>query len=383
MDDSNDMKRAPRAVKDDRRVMEQIVQVVESDDEGPPPPTTTPSKRKRQTLEAVIIPVRQNSRSTNKTRVQGAQEKRPIDLGPISPDSSLSSSPSPSPPPSPSQRNSKRSRVGVTSSIATPSQEGSRSSNGIDILLEKRPPQQATLSSFFAPKAGRGTGILKGTRILKSRTTNANGNNKPNDSGDGDGNGSSDENNIKTGTPTPASSSSSIKPASLVSKKVSSVQEPPKKLEQLFLSFSKDRTKKSPSSSKTTTSTGTTTLSTRKPTTTRLSREDEKSKRHHCPQCGMPYVRGQPEDEQIHDRYHRAIVGGIDYPGYKNEVVVAIYNDVGTAGLPHSGSSGGTGGSTGSSGNSRIVMVSMSDTGKSTTSSSVSSASSFEKKKVR
>ncbi|KAI8356372.1 ESCO1/2 acetyl-transferase-domain-containing protein, partial [Mortierella sp. GBAus27b] len=41
-----------------------------------------------------------------------------------------------------------------------------------------------------------------------------------------------------------------------------------------------------------------------------------------CPQCGMPFVRGQPEDEQIHERYHRAIMGGIDYPGYKNEVNV-------------------------------------------------------------
>lgn len=96
----------------------------------------------------------------------------------------------------------------------------------------------------------------------------------------------------------------------------------------------------------------------------------------------MPFVRGQPEDEQIHERYHRAIMGGIDYPGYKNEVNVAFYQDPDSAGIPPSGigSNNSTGTGSGASGNSRIVMVSMSDTGKPTVSGGTSS---FEKKKVK
>ncbi|RUS18899.1 ESCO1/2 acetyl-transferase-domain-containing protein [Endogone sp. FLAS-F59071] len=41
-----------------------------------------------------------------------------------------------------------------------------------------------------------------------------------------------------------------------------------------------------------------------------------------CPECQMSYNRGQGEDDTIHEAYHRAAVGGIDYPGYKNEIVV-------------------------------------------------------------
>ena len=109
----------------------------------------------------------------------------------------------------------------------------------------------------------------------------------------------------------------------------------------------------------------------------------------------MPYVRGQPEDEQIHDRYHRAALGGIDYPGYKNEVVVARFRDqevessVASAGRNSSSAKGNlvsTSSSSSSSilwgeaSSSRIVMVSMSDAGRA---SSVStSGSNFEKKKV-
>lgn len=357
---------------------------VNSDDDGPrpPPPTTTTPKRKRP-----VSSVRGNPRSINKTGVQGAQGIVQLDPGPLSPEPSPSHSPSP--PPSPSLRSTKRIRTGVASSIATSPQEKSDPSSGKNVSQEKRPSQQATLTSFFTPKPSQGTGILKGRTTNTIGKNNTNSNVDEDSDSDGDSDDNSDKNGIKTCIPTPASSSSSTKSAGLVSKRASSVQEPPKKLEQLFLSFRKDRTKmSSPSkpvstpSSSSSSSTGTSTLSTRRPTTTRLSREDEKSKRYHCPQCGMPYVRGQPEDEQIHDRYHRATVGGIDYPGYKNEVVVAVYNDPETAGLAHSGISGGTGGSTGNSGNSRIVMVPMSDTGKSTTSSSASSASSFEKKKV-
>ncbi|KAG0036492.1 N-acetyltransferase esco2 [Podila clonocystis] len=91
----------------------------------------------------------------------------------------------------------------------------------------------------------------------------------------------------------------------------------------------------------------------------------------------MPYVRGQPDDEQIHDRYHRVAVGGIDYPGYKNEVVVARFSDqeLEQSVIPASSSSSSAqhqSASTGSLGESRIVVVSMTDGG-----------SIFEKKKVR
>lgn len=33
-----------------------------------------------------------------------------------------------------------------------------------------------------------------------------------------------------------------------------------------------------------------------------------------CPECQMSYSRGQGEDDAIHEAYHRATVGGIDYP---------------------------------------------------------------------
>ncbi|KAI1320487.1 N-acetyltransferase esco2 [Mortierella claussenii] len=96
----------------------------------------------------------------------------------------------------------------------------------------------------------------------------------------------------------------------------------------------------------------------------------------------MPYVRGQPEDERTHELYHRAVVGGIDYPGYKNEVVVARYNDPDVGTPPHqqqqqqqqnrrmSGHS-----SLLDAADSRIVLISMADTGK--------PASPMEKRKVK
>ncbi|KAF9353613.1 N-acetyltransferase esco2 [Mortierella sp. NVP85] len=319
----------------------------------------TPPKRKRHILEAVVIPVKQSPRSTLKTQ----------------PSSSPPPSRSPSPPASPSLRASKRSRVEVVSAVIIPSISSvkSKAGNGVSALPEKRATQQATLSSFFAPKAGQGTGILK------SRTIGANGKiNSDDGDGDGDGNGNAAEKG--------SLNASSSKITGSTTKKLSSVQAPPK-LEQLFLAFSKDRTKSTGAMLSSGTASGSKTLSTAKPTATRLSREDERSRRYHCPQCGMPYVRGQPEDEQIHEKYHRAILGGLDYPGYKNEVVVATFTDLEMAGPPHIGSSGNTGSAGGggvtSGGNSRIVMVSMSDTGKPTTASSVSSASSFEKRKVK
>jgi hypothetical protein len=116
----------------------------------------------------------------------------------------------------------------------------------------------------------------------------------------------------------------------------------------------------------------------------------------------MPYVRGQPEDEQIHDRYHRAALGGIDYPGYKNEIVVARFRDLEVE--VNGGALGGRNGSGvgsvdvkgdsvlsslsspsvvwGDAASSRIVMVSMSDSGRIAGSVSASS-SNFEKKKVK
>lgn len=346
-DDKGATTRTSIAVQGD----EQIVQEADCD-------ACTPSKRKRHILEAVVIPVKQSPQSTIKTQRSSLPPP----------------SRSPSPPASPSLRASKRGRVEVVSAVVIPSTSPVKSKtsngNGINALPEKRAVQQATLSSFFAPKAGQGTGILK------SRTIGVNG---KGNSGDGDGNDNGNENGNDKST----LSGTSVKTTGSANKKLPSAQEPPKKLEQLFLSFSKDRTKKSTSSSGTTP--GSKTLSASRPTVTRLSREDERLKRYHCPQCGMPYVRGQPEDEQIHEKYHRAALGGIDYPGYKNEVVVATHNDLETAGPPptrSSGNAGNAGGGIASSSNSRIVMVSMSDTGKPTTSSSVSSASSFEKRKV-
>ncbi|KAG9287761.1 hypothetical protein G9A89_017356 [Geosiphon pyriformis] len=40
-----------------------------------------------------------------------------------------------------------------------------------------------------------------------------------------------------------------------------------------------------------------------------------------CPDCDMSYNIGT-EDDKVHAKYHRGVVSGIEYPGYKNEVIV-------------------------------------------------------------
>ncbi|KAG0258332.1 N-acetyltransferase esco2 [Mortierella polycephala] len=304
---------------------------VETHDQG-----RSPLKRKRRIVEVLVPPLK----SPRRRKMEQEQEQDgDIDQEDYSSTKSRPGSPL-SPPASPIQRS--RIKAGTVNQTI----------------------HQATISSFFTTKAGKGTGIFKG------KTVAVNSKNTSNDS-------------LSMSVSNNKSSSTASKP------------EPPKKLEQLFLAFSKDRTKSTPRSTASTPqqSSSSSSLptpsssaknslqstSTRKPT--RLQRESEKSKRYHCLQCGMPYVRGQPEDEQIHDRYHRAAVGGIDYPGYKNEVVVARYNDQDFDQLHGRGSSNGSNGdahgSFAETSSSRIVMVSMSDTGTTT------SGSSFEKKKVK
>ncbi|KAJ1651800.1 hypothetical protein IWQ61_007719 [Dispira simplex] len=45
----------------------------------------------------------------------------------------------------------------------------------------------------------------------------------------------------------------------------------------------------------------------------------------HCATCGLSYQCGQPEDERIHESYHRSVTRGIKYPGYKTEVTVKAF----------------------------------------------------------
>ncbi|KAI8599786.1 ESCO1/2 acetyl-transferase-domain-containing protein [Dissophora ornata] len=362
-------------------------------------PSHTPLKRRRRSIVMnVALPVRSSPRAkktltgTRETTVQdqdqeaeGLEGSRRGSSSQLSPRSS-----SPSPPASPSERSfsNKKSRVGTSPatllSLSTAKSRTLSSDTSVNtIATEKRRTKQATLSSFFSPKAGKGTGILKG-RADSSTSSNSSGS-----TADKDVTVSTGNNNTATATTTNTTTAGSI------SAKKSSEQEPPKKLEQLFLAFSKDRTK-SPTTKPSTLATSSasigsnSTLSTRKPakTTSQLQREDEKSKRYHCPQCGMPYVRGQPEDEQIHDRYHRAVLGGIDFPGYKNEVVVARYNDFENSERHHVAASNSGNKSLNGGGElsySRIVMVSMSDAGRSTSTSAttMTGGSSFEKRKVK
>lgn len=44
-----------------------------------------------------------------------------------------------------------------------------------------------------------------------------------------------------------------------------------------------------------------------------------------CPVCGMSYHRGQTEDEAVHDSWHRKIVAGVEWPGYKTEIVAEVF----------------------------------------------------------
>lgn len=211
----------------------------------------SPMKRKRELVAEEVTPVRQSPRR----RPPPPPQQQPI-LDSDNDDNDgvtqRSAHSSPTPPSSPSRR-SKRIQV------VPPLTPSSSSSSNNSVTTEKK--TQATLSSFFTTSASKGTGILKG------RTTTG----------------------VKATTTLPEHDAK--KPA-----------EPVRKLEQLFLAFSKDRSKSSTPSNSPGKRTG------------GLNRESERSKRYHCPQCGMPYVRGQPEDEQIHDRYHRVAVGGIDYP---------------------------------------------------------------------
>ncbi|ORZ28468.1 ESCO1/2 acetyl-transferase-domain-containing protein [Lobosporangium transversale] len=239
--------------------------------------------------------------------------------------------------------------------------------------------------------AGKGTGILKNKSSTGIQSTDSS-HNSNNRTGSSNSNGSnldvtSDGSDMKTEALT-CGNSHATKTAT-VTKEVESS----KKLEQLFLSFPKDRSKPPimpptssssssplPSPSKNPAATAKMTL--KKPTT-KLKREDDQLKQHYqCPKCGMPYVRGQPEDERTHDSYHRAALGGVDYPGYKNEVVVAQFNDIGTTSANDQNKNRRVSVGTSSSSamdsnlsNSRIVMISMSDAGK--------PASPVEKRKVR
>ncbi|KAF9341681.1 N-acetyltransferase esco2 [Linnemannia elongata] len=332
--------------------------------------TTPLRQRKRQLLDLdSSSPARRSPRSVqgrDKADLQGTKDA-------LTPSSS-----SPSPPASPSRRSTRTSVV--FPSLVTPVGSASTTSTSSDPSIPtiktdgKKPAQQATLSSFFATKAGAGTGILKGKAgLANSQKSTCRETSSTTTTGTADGN----QQVVKRTTSGP-----------------STPHEAPKKLEQLFLAFSKDRIK-SNAASVTSTSKQRPVTPTRRPN--QLQREDDKLKRYHCPQCGMPYVRGQPEDEQIHDRYHRAALGGIDYPGYKNEVVVARFreqevessaasagrnsssakgNSVSTSSAPSSSSL-----LLGEAPSSRIVMVSMSDAGRA---SSVSaSGSNFEKKKVK
>ncbi|KAJ1924177.1 hypothetical protein IWQ60_005378 [Tieghemiomyces parasiticus] len=44
-----------------------------------------------------------------------------------------------------------------------------------------------------------------------------------------------------------------------------------------------------------------------------------------CRDCGLSYQRGQTEDEMVHDKYHRSVVRGVKYPGYKSEVTISTF----------------------------------------------------------
>ncbi|KAK9761715.1 hypothetical protein K7432_013166 [Basidiobolus ranarum] len=46
-----------------------------------------------------------------------------------------------------------------------------------------------------------------------------------------------------------------------------------------------------------------------------------------CPECKMQYSRGQEDDDAFHDKYHRAVIAGIEYPHYKNEMIASRSNE--------------------------------------------------------
>ncbi|KAF9990820.1 N-acetyltransferase esco2 [Mortierella antarctica] len=328
-------------VKDTKKDADQSGNLAE--DEAPKT-SRTPTKRKQQFVE-VQIPLRNSPR--RRKILEHEEEEGRDGSGLQNKAAWMSPRSSPSPPASPSQRSRR-----VALQFPTPASSAtSTDSNKLKAADPKQPALQASISSFFTRKAGSGTGILK-TRGLSN---------------------SDQSTETETGSPT-SNRRPSKQPSSLP-------KEPAMKLEQLFLSFSNDRAKTLSSPSKASPT------SIRTPKSS-LQREDDKSKRYHCPQCRMPFVRGQQEDEQIHDRYHRAVLGGIDYPGYKNEVVVAHFNDPDFGhGYRHNSNNNNSSSSKTGKGNhnsngdsslddvlsgSRVVMVSMSDSG-----------SSSEKKKVK
>ncbi|KAG0381043.1 N-acetyltransferase esco2 [Mortierella sp. AD032] len=286
---------------------------------------------------------------------------------------------SPSPPPSPTRRSTRTSVVfpsqptpsdTVSKTLSLPS----RTTDSNSKSEAKKLGQQASISSFFTTKAGTGTGILK-AKAGSANVSNQKSASSSNTTSAADVETCDQHATTKRTTSGPSTS-----------------QEPPKKLEQLFLAFSKDRTKSNTATTSASSKQRLPVTPTRRPN--QLAREDEKLKRYHCPQCGMPYTRGQPEDEQIHDRYHRAVLGGIDYPGYKNEVVVARFRDLDVeangASAARNGSGSVKGDSVSSSSSaqlgdglsSRIVMVSMSDSNR-TSASVPANGSNYEKKKVK
>ncbi|KAF9105580.1 N-acetyltransferase esco2 [Mortierella sp. GBA35] len=329
-------------------------------------PQTTPSRqRKRQLIDIVnASPVRRSPRSAPQGRHK--QDRLGNSIRTPSPRSS-----SPSPPASPTRRSTLTAVV--LPSLPSPAKSVSKaSSSSTTSFLDpkggdtRKSGQQATISSFFTTKAGTGTGILKGKTGSANHQKSATLIN--------------DRDSIPaTATAAAAALGDRDQTPKRTTSGTLSSQEPPKKLEQLFLAFSKDRTKTSTAA----TATKQPLATARRPT--QLRREDDRLRRYHCPQCGMPYVRGQPEDEQIHDRYHRAALGGIDYPGYKNEIVVARYRDQESESkgdsLSSSSSSSGASPLWGDTSSSRIVMVSMTDPGRTTSASA--SGSNFEKKKVK
>ncbi|KAI8998394.1 ESCO1/2 acetyl-transferase-domain-containing protein [Gaertneriomyces semiglobifer] len=46
-----------------------------------------------------------------------------------------------------------------------------------------------------------------------------------------------------------------------------------------------------------------------------------------CPECGMKYSKAKPEDEALHVRYHRASIDGIEWSGYKTEIIASKLAD--------------------------------------------------------
>ncbi|KAI8917240.1 ESCO1/2 acetyl-transferase-domain-containing protein [Powellomyces hirtus] len=46
-----------------------------------------------------------------------------------------------------------------------------------------------------------------------------------------------------------------------------------------------------------------------------------------CPECRMEYSKAKPEDDVLHSRYHRAVVYGVEWQGYKGELTACEYPD--------------------------------------------------------